>query len=124
MSTQVGSALVAGTSALPGFKERFFQADEIAIHYAEGPPNGPPLVLLHGLARDWKSFSTLLPELAAHFHLFALDLRGHGKSGRSGRKYRITDYVLDVSAFMRSELRSGAARFGHSSGGVVALCFV
>jgi len=49
--------------SLAGFKEEFFQAGAVSIHYAEGPPNGPPLVLLHGLARDWKSFSVLLAEL-------------------------------------------------------------
>jgi pimeloyl-ACP methyl ester carboxylesterase len=113
---------VAGTSAVPGFQEKFFHAGEIAIHYAEGLANGPPLVLLHGLARDWKSFSPLLPQLAALFRVFALDLRGHGKSSRSPREYRISDYALDVSGFMQSVLPSGAAIFGHSLGGEVAMC--
>lgn len=31
------------------FKEQMFDTGEAIIHYAEGPPNGPPLVMLHGI---------------------------------------------------------------------------
>jgi pimeloyl-ACP methyl ester carboxylesterase len=109
-------------SSLAGFQEKFFQAGSVSIHYAEGQPNGPPLVLLHGLARDWKSFSVLLPELSSRFHIFALDLRGHGKSSRVPRGYRIPDYALDVSAFLKQVIPSGAAIFGHSVGAGVGMC--
>ena len=109
------------SSSIPEHKEKFFQAGAVSIHYAEGPPNGPPLVLLHGLARDWKSFSVLLPELSARFHIFALNLRGHGESGRVGRGYRITGYALDVSAFLQ-EVAPAAAIFGHSLGAEVGMC--
>lgn len=108
-------------SSAAGFQEKTFQAGAVSIHYAEGPPNGPPLVLLHGLARDWKSFSVLLPELSTRFHIFALDLRGHGKSSRVARGYRIPDYALDVSAFLK-EVAPGAAIFGHSLGAEVGMC--
>ena len=105
-----------------GFHEKIFQADVVSIHYAEGPPNGPPIILLHGLARDWKSFSVLLPELTSRFQVFALDLRGHGGSSRVLRGYRITSYAQDVSAFLKQVVPGGAAIFGHSLGGEVAMC--
>jgi pimeloyl-ACP methyl ester carboxylesterase len=109
-------------SKTAGFVEKTFQAGDVAIHYAEGPAHGPPLVLLHGLARDWKSFSVLLPELSSHFHVFALDLRGHGKSSRVARGYRIVDYALDVAGFLKQMLPGGAAIFGHSLGGGTGMC--
>jgi pimeloyl-ACP methyl ester carboxylesterase len=108
-------------SSIAEFKERFFRAGDVSIHYAEGPPNGLPLVLLHGLARDWKSFSVLLPELSTRFHVFAVDLRGHGKSSRVPGGYRIPDYALDVSAFLK-EVAAGTAIFGHSLGAEVGMC--
>jgi pimeloyl-ACP methyl ester carboxylesterase len=108
--------------SLAGFKEEFFQAGAVSIHYAEGPPNGPPLVLLHGLARDWKSFSVLLPELSSHFHVFALDLRGHGASSRVPRGYRMPDYAEDVSAFLKQMAPGDPAIFGHSLGAEVGMC--
>jgi len=111
-----------GESGPPGFQEKIFQADAASIHYAESPPNGPPIILLHGLARDWKSFSVLLPELTSRFQVFALDLRGHGGSSRVPRSYRITYYAQDVSAFLKQVIPGGAAIFGHSLGGEVGMC--
>jgi pimeloyl-ACP methyl ester carboxylesterase len=110
-----------GESSSAGFQEKFFQAGPVSIHYAEGPSNGPPLVLLHGLARDWQSFSVLLPDLSSRFHIFALDLRGHGASSRVARGYRIPDYALDVSAFLK-EVAPAASIFGHSLGAEVGMC--
>jgi pimeloyl-ACP methyl ester carboxylesterase len=117
----MGTALVAEAS-LAGFQEKEFHAGGVSIRYAEGPRHGPPLVLLHGLARDWKSFSVLLPELSSGFHVFALDLRGHGGSSRVADGYRITDYALDVAAFLKQEIPGGAAIFGHSLGAEAGMC--
>ena len=108
-------------SAPQGFIEKDFEGRSVSIHYAEGPANGLPLVLLHGMARDWRSFSVLLPDFASRFHIFALDLRGHGGSGRVLRGYRISQFADDVDEFMRGCLPGGAAVFGHSLGAMVAM---
>ena len=113
---------MAGAIGGSGFQEKVFQAGGVSIHYAEGPAAGPRLVLLHGLSRDWKSFSVLLPELSSRYHLFALDLRGHGGSSRVSRGYRIAEYAQDVSAFLKQVVPGGAAIFGHSLGGEVGMC--
>jgi pimeloyl-ACP methyl ester carboxylesterase len=108
--------------ALPaGFKEAFFSAGEVEIHYLEGPANGPPLVLLHGTARDWNSFSVLLSQLSPRFHIFIPDLRGHGASGRVPRCYRISQFADDISEFLQKVVPGNPALFGHSLGGIVAL---
>ena len=112
---------MAGASVAPGFQGKIFRAREVSIHYAEGAQNGPPLALLHGLARDWRSFLVLLPELSSRFQVFALDLRGHGESSRATGGYRITQYAQDVSAFLETVLPGGAAIFGHSLGGEVGM---
>jgi len=105
-----------------GFQQKSFRNGNVNIQYAEGPPNGPPLVLLHGLARDWNSFSGLLPVLASRFQIFALDLRGHGKSSRVTHCYRITEFAADVVQFLKTLLPGGAAIFGYSLGGSVGMC--
>jgi pimeloyl-ACP methyl ester carboxylesterase len=104
-----------------GFTERSFPGSQVSLHCAEGPPNGPPLVLLHGLSRDWRSFSVLLPELPRHFHVFAVDLRGHGASSHVAGSYRISEFAQDVTEFVRTRFPSGAAIFGHSLGALVAM---
>lgn len=108
-------------SAAAGCVEKDFRARSLSIHYAEGPANGPPLVLLHGMSRDWRSFSSLLPDLASRFHIFALDLRGHGGSGRAPGGYSISQFADDVDEFLRVQLPEGAPVFGHSIGAMVAM---
>ena len=114
------------TTALCGkrsyLQTKTFQAGNVAVHYAEGPPNGPPLVLLHGLTRDWSSFSVLLADLVPRFHVFSLDLRGHGESGRVKGGYRILDMAEDVRDLLHAAIPAPAALFGHSLGAMIALC--
>jgi pimeloyl-ACP methyl ester carboxylesterase len=112
---------VITASLVRGFSEKIFSGDEVSIHYAEGPPNGPALVLLHGLSRDWQSFSVLLPELSRRFYVFALDLRGHGGSSHVDGAYRIPQFAHDIVEFMQARLPSGAAIFGHSLGAMTAM---
>ena len=104
-----------------GFYDVIFTGSEVPIHYQEGPPNGPDLLLLHGLARDCNSFSVLLPALAPKFHVFVLDLRGHGASGRAAREYTIPQFASDVSALLSAHCAGGAAIFGHSLGAMVGM---
>lgn len=109
------------TSAPAGFLEKDFETSSVSIHYAEGPARGRPLLLLHGMVRDWRSFSILLPDLASRFHVFALDLRGHGGSGRVVAGYSISQFADDLEEFLRVHLPEGAAVFGHSIGAMVAM---
>lgn len=112
---------MAGAHAGLGLESKTFQAREVLIHYVEGPPNGPPLVLLHGLTRDWRSFSVLFPELIARCHVFCADLRGHGESGRVRDGYRISAMGEDVREFLQAVVGEPAALFGHSLGAMVAM---
>jgi pimeloyl-ACP methyl ester carboxylesterase len=102
-------------------KELSYQTGVVAINYAEGPSNGPPLVLLHGLTGRWQAFLSVIPALSVRWHIYALDFRGHGKSGRVPRQYQLQDYVEDVKAFVQRQLTEPAVLFGHSLGGVIAM---
>jgi len=113
---------VAEAGASSGLTSKRFNASHASIHYVEGPQNGPPLILLHGLTRDWTSFSVLFPHLVPRFHVLALDLRGHGESDRVKDGYRIAQFAEDVSEFVWAITPGGAAVFGHSLGAMVAMC--
>ena len=112
---------MAASGLPPGFEAKSFEAQRAALHYVEGPRSGTPLVLLHGLSRDWRSFQVVFEPLTDIFHVFALDLRGHGDSGHISGGYRVTDFADDVCDFLEAKLPGGAAVFGHSLGGMVAL---
>ncbi len=104
-----------------GLEEKSFDAGEVTLNYAEGEDNGPPLVLIHGLGRRWQVFLPLIPSLSLRWHLYALDLRGHGKSGRVPRGYRGTQYSEDIVRFLRQRVQEPAVLFGHSLGGMAAM---
>jgi pimeloyl-ACP methyl ester carboxylesterase len=101
--------------------ERPFDTGTLMLNVAEGPACGPPLVLLHGGSGRWQAADPLLPALAERWHIFAPDLRGHGRSGRAAWSYRVQDYADDIAALLREDVRQPAVLFGHSLGGIVAL---
>jgi pimeloyl-ACP methyl ester carboxylesterase len=77
------------------------------------------VVIVHGLTGSHASFLPLLPALAQHAHVYALDLRGHNLSGRTPGAYTIPDYGRDVAAFLRTVVGKPAIVAGHSLGSLV-----
>ncbi len=102
-------------------EEKTFDTGEVIINYAESPPAGPPMVLLHGGGDRWQGFLPLIPNLVLRRQVYALDLRGHGKSGRVPGGYRPENYVKDVIAFFNRHCKEPAGLFCHSLGGWIAL---
>src|SRR3954447_12616659 len=96
--------------------ERQYRFDNSFISYSEGPDNGPPLVLLHGLTGYWQTFQPILPAFTA-WHVYACDLLGHGKSGRAA-SYRVMDHVHSIVTFIRGQIAQPAVLIGHSLGGL------
>jgi len=101
--------------------EKSFDTGEVVLNYAEGPDNGPPLLLLHGWTDRWQDFLPIIPTLSMRWHIYALDFRGHGKSGRVQGKYRPEDCIEDIVVFLQDIVAEPAILFGHSAGGVAAL---
>ena len=105
----------------PGLVERTFDTGEVQLNYTEGPAHGPPLVLLHGLGRRWQVFLPVIPALSLRWHIFAPDLRGHGKSSHVARGYRGPQYAEDIACLLRERVSGPAVLFGHSLGGMLAM---
>lgn len=102
------------------FREATYNTGNVVLNYAEGPAVGPPLVMLHGGSGRWQLYSGMLASLAERCHVFAPDLRGHGKSGWVPWGYTIRDYTEDIAAFLR-EVSGPAVIMGHSLGGIIAV---
>lgn len=93
----------------------------IRLHYAEqGPANGEVIIALHGYSDSWFSYSSVMPQLASRYKVYALSLRGHGESDRPASGYRITDLANDVVAFMEAKRITRATIIGHSMGSFIA----
>src|SRR4051812_30612267 len=85
------------------------------LHLVEGLKRGPTLLLLHGVARNWRDWQPLLPELSKAWHVVALDHRGHGQSERAS-SYRVIDYARDAVRFLQEEFAEPITIVGHSLG--------
>lgn len=70
-----------------------------------------------GSSRNWQSAGA---ELAAHFHVFALDLRNHGASPHAA-EMTYGAMVGDVLAWLAAQGIDRATFVGHSMGGKVAM---
>jgi pimeloyl-ACP methyl ester carboxylesterase len=105
-------------------RERTIATGGVEIAVTEFPNLGrPPVVLLHGIGSRGQSWWPVIDPLAARFHLYQLDLRGHGASGKPAAGYLMEDYATDLDAALDDlGLRSDETRImGHSLGGLVAL---
>jgi pimeloyl-ACP methyl ester carboxylesterase len=97
-----------------------FEAGALSVHCARTRNEGaPPLLFLHGVTRGWKSFLPLIPTLSFRWQVYAIDHRGHGRSGR-GKSYFAVDYAPDAARFLREEIKRPAVIYGHSLGAMVA----
>ena len=65
-------------------------------------------MMLHCGAWRWQEYLSLIPSLGQRWHVHALDLRGHGRSGWVPDPYRLQDFTKDNAEF----LDPGRERFG------------
>lgn len=103
-------------------KERALATQFLNVNLAEGPANGPLLLLLHGFSNRWQVFQSILPILTQNWGVIAFDFRGHGKSGRALGGYTANGFYQDAEAVLDHFSANGPATLiGHSMGGSVAL---
>lgn len=84
--------------------------------------SGPPVLMLHGAGGSTHSYRDLIPLLATHHRVIAIDLPGQGFT-RMGTKLRcgLRPMAEDIAALMASERITPDAIIGHSAGGALAL---
>jgi esterase len=90
------------------------------FHRDLGGAGHPPLVILHGLLGSSRNWQTAGADLAGKFHVFALDLRNHGRSPHAD-EMTYAAMMDDVLAWLDSQGITKATFLGHSLGGKVAM---
>jgi pimeloyl-ACP methyl ester carboxylesterase len=95
--------------------------DELILRYDDtGPPDAPPVLVLHGITQSTTTWEWLVPHLAGRHRVVRLDFRGHGRSGRTPGAYNYRGYVADATAICEQVLGRPAFVIGHSLGGGTA----
>jgi pimeloyl-ACP methyl ester carboxylesterase/tetratricopeptide (TPR) repeat protein len=93
----------------------------VELQLAEvGPPNGDPVLFLHGFTDSWFSYSRVMEALPARVRTIVPSQRGHGDSERPACCYRVTDFVDDAVALLDALGLPRATVVGHSMGSFIA----
>ena len=102
------------------FRHEFADVDGVKMHYVTGG-KGAPLVLLHGWPRTWYGWHRVMPALAEHFTVYALDLPGLGDSAGSPPGYDKATLARYVHGLVAGRLGLRDVRIaGHDLGAAVA----
>ncbi|MGD9821222.1 MAG: alpha/beta fold hydrolase [Aminobacteriaceae bacterium] len=95
--------------------------NDAKLYYEVHGVDGPPLLLVAGLASDVSSWQTVLPVLSEHFRVIIVDNRGIGRSVPQNAPVSV-DLMADDCAALIDHLGYGPVYvLGHSMGGFTAL---
>jgi pimeloyl-ACP methyl ester carboxylesterase len=109
-------ALVA---TLPGFRSAYVETNGVNLHYVAGG-SGNLVVLLPGWPETWWGYHKIMPELAKHYRVVSLDMRGMGTSDKPPGGYDKKTMAEDVSQLLTRLGYDKAHIVGHDIGSMVA----
>jgi pimeloyl-ACP methyl ester carboxylesterase len=102
----------------------FIWIDNMRMYYEEhGPPDGPPLVLLHGFTGTGTDWEHQVAAFRPRYRILVPDLRGHGRTdnpaGRAAMNHR--QFARDIIALCGALGLERAAFCGESTGAMLQL---
>lgn len=120
LETQSSRATLLDAPPLPTLQEGVVSVLGHRMAYVAGGA-GQPVILLHGLGHASSTWDEILPHLAQHFRVYAVDMLGCGRSDKPRIEYNLwalatyTRYFMDALGIERAHV------VGHSLGGGIAL---
>jgi pimeloyl-ACP methyl ester carboxylesterase len=103
----------------------FFYSHRLKLQFWDWGTEGKPvLILVHGGLDHARSWDWVARAMRNDFHVYALDLRGHGNSAWApGALYSVAEHVLDLSALADIVNGFPVSIVGHSLGAVTTLFY-
>ncbi|MGH7025671.1 MAG: alpha/beta fold hydrolase [Caulobacteraceae bacterium] len=103
------------------YPEHTVDLGEVVMNYAvTGALDSPALLLIPGQTESWWGFEKAMALLEADFQVFAVDLRGQGRSTWTPGRYTLDNMGNDLARFIDLVIGRPAIVSGCSSGGVLA----
>lgn len=90
----------------------------ISLYYEE-EGKGEPLILLHGLGSDGRSWEYQRPVFAQQYRVVVVDARGHGRSAKPPGPYSVPQFAADVFALLDHLQIDRFHLLGLSMGGMI-----
>src|ERR1017187_473201 len=91
------------------------------VHVADFGGDGPVMLLVHGLGVAHLNWMAVAPQLTAHHRVYALGLRGFGRSPLAGRRSTIAANVDLLSRAITRLSRGPIVLMGNSMGGLLSI---
>jgi pimeloyl-ACP methyl ester carboxylesterase len=112
---------VADKTYVPhAYQEQLFDTGEVMLNYAvAGSDEQPALLLIPGQTESWWGYEAAIKLLQDHFQLYAVDLRGQGRSSRTPGRYTLDNFGEDLVRFIAFRIRRPVVASGLSSGGLI-----
>ena len=99
-------------------------ANGVELHTLEWSREGVPMVFIHGFANDARVWDDIAPVVAPHYRVIAIDMRGHGDSGRAPDGRYDTEVLCDdLDCVLEGLGIDRLVLVGHSLGGRVSMRF-
>lgn len=103
------------------FDEHTVDLGEIRMNYVvEGDSSAPALLLVPAQGESWWGYEDAIALLAPHFQVFAVDLRGQGRSTWTPGRYTLDNFGNDLVRFIDLVVGRPTLVAGNSSGGLIA----
>jgi pimeloyl-ACP methyl ester carboxylesterase len=103
------------------YSEHLFDTGEIKLNYVSvGSSEKPAIVLIPGQTESWWGYEKAIALLTNYFQVFAVDLRGQGRSSRTPGRYTFDNFGNDLVRFIAFEVKRPVVVSGLSSGGVIS----
>jgi pimeloyl-ACP methyl ester carboxylesterase len=103
------------------YEEHLADLGEIDMNYVvSGSPDLPALLLIPGQTESWWGYEDSIPHLDKHFQVYAVDLRGQGRSTRTPGRYTLDNFGNDLVRFIALVIQRPTIVSGLSSGGVIS----
>ena len=90
------------------------------INYGEVSNEKPALLLIHGQMSIWEDYALVLPELSNNWHIYAIDVYGHGESTHNESLYYLDVNGDDLIWFVDHVIGEPTVVAGHSNGALTA----
>jgi pimeloyl-ACP methyl ester carboxylesterase len=114
-------AFAADPPGVPIERRTCRSADGVEIVYSVAGTGEPALVFIHGGLANRGFWDAELEAFGPRYKTIALDLAGHGESGRDRTKWGMPEFGADVKAVVDAEKPKTVILFGNSLGGPVAV---
>jgi len=103
------------------YSEQLVDLGEVRMNYATtGDRDKPAMLLIPGQTESWWGYETAMQLLSARFDVYAVDLRGQGRSTWTPGRYSLDIFGSDLVRFIDRVIARPVIVSGLSSGGVVA----